>query len=429
MAEDPDSGSPPWPDELYEEATVRVGRACYGLIAEYPRWVHRRVEKFGVLTHELFHRSLSVDFTVPELFRDALAVSAGEWLVPIATLPKGPLRNFDLRDEGGRAVPVVGKEINAQISISALRTAASLSGAGEPDRLPSLFDECLERAAVGEAPEAEKAVDELIRADEAGEEASSKFLHDQHAPWLLGDLAECYLLLAVLDDVKRRRVLKYSYEFPLTWLGFTLAERLGWDSPVIETDVRAARQTASYHAEVIIPEELKIPGAFIIDEGGQQSILALDDESDRSSMHMTDVKPWQTPILVFGVSPERSGFPTVAAATAWVTALVLAVGAWLGNLNTETAPGAALSLLLAGSALFAGAVARSGEHRLVRTLFFVPRVALVVSATAGLSSGAVLVLGFCDQIVDTTWHIASVLAVVIACILSITFLKAARAGR
>lgn len=418
---------PRWPDDVYEDATRRVGRACFGLLAESPRWVHRRVEKFALLSHELFLRSLSVDFTVPELFRPSLSIPGDQWLVPLATLPKRPLRNFDLRDESGGAIPVAGREINSQVSTHALRTAAALAIGAESTTFPSFIEQRLATVSAGGSEEAEEAIGELIAAAEGGDEAASRLLEDPMAVRLLEDLSDSYLLLAVLDDIERRRVLKYSYELPQSWLGFPLRERLGWEPPIIEAEARAARETASYHAEIVIPEELRIAGSLIIDDESGAT-FALGGETDRASLHAPKVPPESRPLLLFGVRSERSGFPTVAAAMAWVTAAILGLGAWFADLNSE-APGAALSLVLAGSALFAGAVARAGEHRMVRTMFFVPRLVFVAGAVAGLAAGAVLVLGFCDQVVDTTWKIASIAAACAAGILSVTFLRAARSGR
>lgn len=64
-----------------------------------------------------------------------------------------------------------------------------------------------------------------------------------------------------------------------------------------------------------------------------------------------------------------------------MTTAQLGAGAWIFDLDPEKAA-PAVSVLLAGSALFAAVVARSGEHRFVQALFAVPRRALAVVAIA-----------------------------------------------
>jgi hypothetical protein len=417
-----------WPDEIYERAAARIGRACYGLLFEETRWVHRRVEKFNVLSHELFHLSLSVDLTIPEQFRRPLEIDQHQWLIPLATLPKRTLRNFDLRDEAGRSVPLVEKKFNALVAEHVLRTAEWVArGSGGPEDISPLVAGYFARVSSGSIDEADMAARQLAEAKEAGDESARAFLEDVSSVRLLKDLTQRYLLLAVVDDVQRRRLFKYSYEFPLTRLQFSMGSRLGWESLPIQAEVPVAARTASYHAEIVVPEELRIDGSFIFDAEQSGVVYAVEGETDRALLYASEIPRDARPFLVFAVRLERPGFPFVAAAIAWATALILIVGARFGDLSPSASPGAPLSLLLAGSALFAGAVARSGEHRLVRVLFFGPRIVLVLNALAGLVAGAVLALGFCNQVVSTTWNAAAVIAVLGACILSITFYRSAPA--
>jgi hypothetical protein len=44
--------------------------------------------------------------------------------VPISALTKEPRRNFDLRDESGRAVPVHGREQNGELAHVAVMNGA-----------------------------------------------------------------------------------------------------------------------------------------------------------------------------------------------------------------------------------------------------------------------------------------------------------------
>ena len=58
-----------------------------------------------MLTHEQVRRHVSVDFTVPEEYRESLRLSGDEWVVPLALLAKRPLVHFDLRNEEGHCDP------------------------------------------------------------------------------------------------------------------------------------------------------------------------------------------------------------------------------------------------------------------------------------------------------------------------------------
>jgi hypothetical protein len=108
------------------DAAATVGAAFVPLVLAPAAWTHRRVETVDVLTFEIVRRRMSVDFTVPAELRDQLAIRGmDQSLVPLATLRKQPLRHFDLRDEGGRAVPVLGREHNGTLAWAVLLWAAS----------------------------------------------------------------------------------------------------------------------------------------------------------------------------------------------------------------------------------------------------------------------------------------------------------------
>lgn len=114
------------------------GWGCAALLFVENAWVHRRVERIEILSAQLVRRSVSVDFTVPPQAVDLLQLqNGGQSLIPVATLSKRPLHNFDLRDEGGRAVAVVGKEHNGLVAHAALLAQAELALADRERSGPS----------------------------------------------------------------------------------------------------------------------------------------------------------------------------------------------------------------------------------------------------------------------------------------------------
>ena len=424
-----DSGKSPWPDEVYEQFARRAGRMYYGLLFSERRWVHRRTETLDVLSHELARRSVSVDFTIPRQFRSRIELEAeNQWLVPLTTLPKQPLWNFDLRAEGGQAVPVLGQQANALIAEEALVAAAmSASGVSSAEALPEELRIALREVAAGDPGTAKAALTRIASKASEGEYPAHALIKDPRSALLIELLAKNYLLIALVDVVDRRRVLKYAYDHELiTGPGErSLAQKLGWKPLVIETAVPSAGRTVSYHAEIQIPEELRLDGSFIYDRKTKQ-VYAVDGPGDRGSLHAPHVPQSASPVLVFAVRPERAGFPTIACLVAWVTATFLIVGAWPGHLDPNRAD-AAVSLLLAGSALFAGVVASSGEHRLVQTQFSLPRVTLAASALVGLGAASALAFALPSCTIAFVWKLGAIFAVIFACILSVTFKQAAPA--
>jgi hypothetical protein len=82
----------------------------------------------------------------------------------------------------------------------------------------------------------------------------------------------------------------------------------------------------------------------------------------------------------------------------------------VGDLRADVA-GPPVSVLLAGSAIFAGAVSRAGEHRVVRATYVGPRVALLAVAVTALAAAAALAFDLGRDEVRWTWAAAAVVSV------------------
>ena len=111
-----------------------------------------------------------------------------------------------------------------------------------------------------------------------------------------------------------------------------------------------------------------------------------------------------------------------------MTALLLLIGAAVGDLGSPTA-GSSVALLLAGSVLFATAVARSGEHRLVRGIFAGPRWLLSIVAVAALAAAASVAFGAEDGVRDVIWYSAGGLSLLACLGLAVGFSRAASLTR
>lgn len=401
-----------FPADLYGEAAAPVGWGCAALLFVENAWVHRRVERIEILSAQLVRRSVSADFTVPTDAAELLRLADdGPHLVPIATLSKRPLRNFDLRDEGGEAVAVVGKEHNGLVAHSALLAHArfAIRNTGSPEPSAGLT-KTLETIAKEPPGDAAIAINELLERAADGDRESRLVLGHEAAQVLIRDLAENYILLAVLNDVQGRRVLKYSYEEPLTLAPSSTHERLGWSPLSVSIDVPAAAGPASYHAEVVVPEAVRILETVMLDE--TDLLLADEGESDRAAVHAPNVSSDAQPRLEFALGLERGVLPIVGAVVAALTTIQLSAGALLIDFAAPRGAAPAVSILLAGSAFYAAVLARSGEHRLVQALFAGPRVLLALVALVAVMAGSVLAYDATSDIVRTTWEFAALASAV-----------------
>jgi hypothetical protein len=407
----------------YLEAAATIGSALVPLILAPSAWTHRRVETVDVLTFELVRRHVSVDFTVPAGLREQLSIpGTSQFVVPLATLRKEPLRHFDLRDELGGAVPVLGREHDGALAWAALLWAASnVAGIGE--LAPRVIDR-LRLIATARGEEVRTLLDDFY-ADAAGDEQLALLAADDSMRLLLADLAENYVLAGVLDDVGRRRVLKYSYDSFHAPAASTWRRRLGWEPLVIELDVPSATRAASFHAEVVMPEELRSDVAFVLD-AATGDVLGADYDSDRVAIHAPSAPAASKPRLVVAVATERAGFASAALGVAALAAGLLLLGALADDLSAVTA-GPPLSILLAGSAVFAGSVARAGEHRVVSAMLLGPRVALLAVAVAALVAAAVLAFDLGRDAVVWGWRGAACVGVLGTAVLA-RFWQVSRPG-
>jgi hypothetical protein len=106
-----------------------LGELAAELLCDDAGWIHRRKETVRVLDESTIRRQVSVDFEIPDqapvwhLGMDKKKV----YLLPLLLLPKAPqqLMDFDLRDEGGRALSLPSREENGEVSAAALNAAAS----------------------------------------------------------------------------------------------------------------------------------------------------------------------------------------------------------------------------------------------------------------------------------------------------------------
>jgi hypothetical protein len=401
----------PWPGEVLEERAGEIAVGFAALLTRQAAWRHRRVERITVLSHEQVRRHVSVDFTVPAEHREDVRMSEGEWVVPLALLAKRPLVHFDLRSEDESAVPLLRSDEAQLISRELLYLALDLDAetADTADAAPLI--EWILAAEPQEADEVQAAVVELE--DRLGPLPGFAALAEQ--------LASGFLLCAVLDDVSRRRVIKFAYDQPLARPGRTAHF---YDAP-------GCTEAASYHAEVEVPEEMRARTTEMIDNRTGAVLASGPRDADRPAIYyVADAGARLEPGLSVRYGTERGRFLVPAALLAWVIALGLTLPWWLADLPAlAQSGGPAIAVVLSSSAVFAGLVLRSGEHPLVRLMLAPYRLWLVAAIVAAVSAGATLAFRASSGALGWTWGIGALVAVLSAGILSVEAARAPAAAK
>lgn len=406
-------------DELLD-----AGIAAMPLIADPKRWINRRVETIEMLSHEETRRRVSVDFTLDFELRRALTIADGV-VLPISVLTKEARRNFDLRDEGGRSVPVLGKAQNGTLAhIAVLHAAMQAAGDVSEDDLASIARELREIVFAGRS-DAERALGAFAGRAQR-EPAWNAVWADETCRALLSSLWSNYVLFGVADPAScaDRRILKYSYgDGPVTREGDSLARHPSrarlrrWvaspDRQDFLVECPGAWRAASFHAEVVIPEELRFERAEIRDLETARTISAVEFNVDRAALYADEEIGSDADVaLDLAIAPERAGRLFQAAVTSVVVSTLL----WLGvssGLDAEN-PGASVSLLLAGAALFSGISASLGEHRLVGAVFNATRRWLGIVTICALMASASLAMEVPSARPTCVWTVAAVVCALAA---------------
>lgn len=394
----------PWPTEVLEERAGEIAVGFAALLTRHAAWRHRRVETITVLSHEQVRRRVSVDFTVPLEHREALRLSEGEWIVPLAYLAKRPLVDFDLLAEDESAVPLLRSDEAQLIARELLYLMLDLDGDVDEDVAPLI------EWILAASPEEAAAVDEAVAE-----------LEDGHGPLpgfaaLAHQLTRGFLLCAVIADVSRRRVIKFAYDEPLARPG-----RLAhfYDAP-------GCTEAASYHAEVAVPDEMRARSTELIDNVTGAVLATGRRDADRPAVYyVADVGNRLEPGLSVRYGTERGRFLVPAALVAWVMALGLALPWLFADLPALAASGGpAIAILLSSSAVFSGLVLRAGEHALMRLVLAPYRLCLALSTAAVVVAGGVLAFHASDALLAWAWGLGALVAVLSAGILTV---EAARA--
>jgi hypothetical protein len=203
------------------------------LMGDLDDWVHRRVEthSFSPEDPKVIVRKTSIDFTLP--CTAAVQVQghpSGANAVPITFAHKWRLLRFDIRDESGRALPLLAREEHCPLATGMLMALAyEICGAGVPpenrEAIPLEIEEDL-RAIVYEEADAAVCVCNRLGAAAMGADTPPEDI-ERVMRWrrrlvtseafmeLAYELAKYFLVIALCPPpLNVRRILKVSYEEP-----------------------------------------------------------------------------------------------------------------------------------------------------------------------------------------------------------------------
>jgi hypothetical protein len=397
-----------WPDEALASRAPRIATDVGELLADQPRWVHRRSETVTFNDETSLRRHTSLYFEYPRLPLSALTDLR---YVLLGLVDKELLTNLEVRDESGTEVPVLTRTQNALIASLILRQQASeaLQAAGAS---PVLYEETghtLSVLAGVTAPEPEPS---SASADEIEEQARIIAADAVTRP-LIELLRRQFLLIAPASvTALEPRVFSFAYDAP--YISISRPERT--DRPLalrlltrLRVEVRdllevlgvvpfrtglavtALSDAGSYHVELVIPDELYVAQAELwqIDDGHAEA-LASGSGGGRIHLYARDrpQKAWAYVTIEFVLRPDLT-FPVLLLSA--VTTATLAGGVLAHAWGLTSREDTVAALIVALPAFFAPAVV-PGTHRLVRRMSKGLRGLVIVEALTAFVAAAVLTL-------------------------------------
>jgi hypothetical protein len=432
--EDADAGEM-WPSDLLAAALVTgtAGLAAVRMLIAQPDWVHRRVDTLDYRDETTFRRQQSVHFTLPSAAPEIRVDDVHFRLVPLATLRKETLVNFNCRDESGTSMPILTRRHQGLLTVTGmLAWAEGLLGEALDEAVAEEIATCL--TGPGEDREAARlgfltggGQREALRADDI-------------FALVLDRLTDQFLLLTFVSDPPgTQRIVKFSYEeltelAPEPWPRGPLAA-LCWIPRRAASPAEGLFSGESYHFEADLPHGVDVPVATLWAGSGDDDLTCIDvDPGDhlRIALRSRGLERGVAEVR-WSLRPARRGWLRAAWFATAAAAVTLGVGAWrLDTLvagtpldgsvapDTRTQLGAAVILTVVGA--LGGLVARIEEHPLVTRLLAWPRRLAVLAAILPFAAAGTLVVGPAGEARRAIWITLAVVAGVIAAVFTVAFL-------
>jgi hypothetical protein len=434
-----------WPrDQLRAAVDDEVaGLEVVRMLIAHPQWVHRRIDALEYRDDTTFRRRQSVHFSVPDAAPELRVASATFRLIPLTTLRKETLVNFDCRDESGTALPILTRTHQGLLVVRGMVTWAEalvdeatgelLDPAVEAEIVDLVTGEVDERLAARRAFAAGAGQREVLRGDEI-------------FSLVLDRLTDEFVLVTLVDDVPgTQRVLKFSYEelgefAPEPWPRAPLAA-LGWVPRRAASAAESLFSAESYHFEADLPPGVDVPVASLWVGSGEEDMTCIDvdpGEHQRIALRSPGFERGVAEVR-WMVWPARTGWLRTAWFGTVVAAVTLALGAWRldvltagaadpvdatgGNVPAGTRTELAAAVILAVIGALGSLVARIEEHPLVTLILEWPRRLAALAAVLPFVAAGSLVIGPAGHAREVLWVVLAVLAGLVALVFSVAFAR------
>jgi len=414
---------------LDEVQLVDVGRALASALVYWQSWCHRKVEAISLLEGERARRRVSVDLTVLDL-RWPIAREVPRWrrdrrqaLVPLATIAKASMRRFDVIDDAGTGLPILGADDNGALGTAFLAQLIS----SESDRA---LDEELRRKVSGVVlGEPQPATDlALALVEELG-------LRETVSEQFLVRLAQEFILFALVppERIGSRMVIKYSYHWETGDLqpkrGWRTALRdrtlaaIGWKPFALALEVGAPDTAQSVHIEIPAPVGLHCVDLTVSDG---ETVFAVDRVVGTvAHAHATFAQDVGAVKATVRLDPDPTGVHRLVTLSAFaVAALLIVTGLRLDEVAAD--PGTPVSLMLFGPALMLTLLVRPGENAVVAAIVGPLRYIAVGLAGLLFAGGVALGVGLSPRTLGVAWWVGASVSVSSGIVLAVGSLAIVR---
>ncbi len=431
MAQDPAAAPSPVPI-ITQLGVAAVGKGIFWMLNSGHEWVHRRSETVEFHDRKTVTRTVTAEFTLPDVIPTLRLASGPVRLVPVTLMDKHNLVHFELRDECGSAVPVLTAEENTVVGTAALVAAAADALSCAPQDVPEELRLQLRGIAGGTRQQRLACLAQREHWDARLERAQAFSL-------MVDRLAASFPVLVLLRaEPGDRRILRFCYDEIVNihelepdvealrqrWIGPKAAELavkvgafVGWTATAVEFSTPSAVDTQSFHFEVKAPDGADITQASLA-VGRRSSSRAYRHDwapggTPRVHLHVSRAASGSSGAARVWLRASRRGWLATACFSAIVTAMVLLLGyLWLQSAGPtiHPSPADAAAILVALPGVFATMLARPSEHAMAATLLLGVRALLILDALAAFAAAALLVSGLPDGLVIRLWGVLAIAA-------------------
>ncbi len=395
--------------ELNQEI-INLGARVIGSIIDWPDWMHRKIESLDLLPRERGRRRVSVDCTPPRLqWQDVHGPESGgiaSTLVPLTLMAKRPLQGFDIVDADGRPIPILGSASNGLLAAAAISFLVWMTLEKDLVKVQSLWPRICDVAVNSSALASLQAEKLLTELNLSG-----------IATLVIRDLAECFLLIAVLpaESAGVRQVIKYSYHWETgdraSWFARTLnvtVAGLGLRRFTMSVDIGATDTARSYHLECLPPEGLVSAGMELpIDGSGhlQESVRASQVSHAIGHYPLYQTPGTQTAVVKFNL--DSVGLIARVFWASVATFALFGVMVWVPGVyrTLSSSVDAATALFLFVPALLVALNVRGRENVIVGRLLLPLRTVTIMLSLMLFLGGGLLVLKVPESLTESLWWV------------------------